>query len=76
MRTGTVLCVAILCAAPAAAQQASKTECRDLNGSNQFVGPNEVIVQSGSVYQVCHTVQSNLRLTRPHYRHNHQLPPR
>jgi hypothetical protein len=53
-----MLLVAALYAAPACGQQAVKTECHDLNGSNQFVGPDEVIVPIGAGYQVCRTVQA------------------
>jgi hypothetical protein len=42
---------------PVCAQEAIKTECRTLNCSNQFVGPDEVIVPAGNGYQVCRNVQ-------------------
>jgi hypothetical protein len=58
MQIRTMLLVATLYAAPACGQQAVKTECRDLNGSNQFVGPDEVLVPVGDGYQVCRTVQA------------------
>jgi len=58
MRIRAILLVATLYAAPACGQQAVKIECRDLNGSNQFVGPDEVIVPAGAGYQVCRTVQA------------------
>jgi hypothetical protein len=58
MQIRTLLLVAALCAAPACGQQAVKTECRNLDGSNQFVAPDEVIVPTGNGYQVCRTVQA------------------
>jgi hypothetical protein len=58
MQIRTMLLVATLYAAPACGQQAVKTECHDLNGSNQFVGPDEVLVPVGDGYQVCRTVQA------------------
>ena len=53
-----MLLVAALYAAPVCGQQAGKTECRDLNGSNQFVGLDEVIAPIGGGYQVCRTLQA------------------
>ncbi len=58
MQFRTILLVAAIYAAPVCAQQAVKTECRSLNGSNQFVGPDEVIVPAGDGYQVCRNVQA------------------
>jgi hypothetical protein len=57
MQFRTILLVAAMYAVPACAQQAVKTECRSLNGSNQFIGPDEVIVPAGDGYQVCRNVQ-------------------
>jgi hypothetical protein len=57
MRIRTILVIVGLYAVPVCAQQAVKTECRSLNGSNQFVGPDEVIVPAGDGYQVCRSVQ-------------------
>lgn len=59
MQIRTMLLVAALYAAPACGQQVVKTECRALNGSNQFVGPDEVIVPAGDSYQVCRAVKAN-----------------
>jgi hypothetical protein len=53
-----ILFVAAICAVPATAQQTTKMECRDLNGSNQFVAADEFIVPAGSSYQVCRTIQT------------------
>ena len=58
MRIRAILLIAALYSAPVCAQQTGKTECRSLDGSNQFVGPDEVIVPAGAGYQVCRTVQA------------------
>ncbi len=57
MQFRTILLVAAIYAAPIYAQQTVKTECRDLDGSNQFLGPDEAIVPKGDGYQVCRNVQ-------------------
>ena len=56
MRIRAILLIAALYSAPVCAQQTGKTECRSLDGSNQFVGPDEVIVPAGAGYQACRTV--------------------
>lgn len=57
MRIRMILFVAALYAVPVCAQQAGKTECRSLDGSNPFVGPDEVIVPASNGYQICRNVQ-------------------
>ena len=57
MRIRAILLVAALYAVPVCAQQTGKTECRSLDGSNPFVGPDEVIVPAGNGYEICRNVQ-------------------
>lgn len=57
MRIRTLLFVASIFAIPACGQQSVKRECRDLDGTNQFIQPDEVIVPVAGGYQVCRAAQ-------------------
>lgn len=56
-RVRTLLFVAAIFAIPAWGQQSVKRECRDLDGTNQFIQPDEVIVPVADGYQVCRAAQ-------------------
>jgi hypothetical protein len=62
MRIRTILLVAALYAVPVCAQQTGKTECRSLDGSNPFVGPDEVIVPASNGYQIYGNIQEKTKV--------------